>query len=82
MSGDRQFTEFQLEERVVAPRSWRRVVQTDDEASGGENAYVSFTTKEAAKKYANEDTQRWAPKALDRGVVRILKVSVILTVLD
>jgi hypothetical protein len=65
-------TSFQLEERMGGGR-WARVYQTKEEANYEMPSYVSFSTAEEAARYAS-DSGRWSSDAIERGVVRLLKV--------
>lgn len=66
--------QYQLEELMGDKKTWSRVVETKEEANYEEPSYKSFPTAELAKKYGNEDCQRWNKGALDRGLVRVLVV--------
>lgn len=68
--------EYQLEEKM-GDGKWSRVYETKKESGWSDPdqlGYKTFPSAELAKKYANEDTQRWSKGALDRGVVRVVVV--------
>lgn len=69
-----EHVQYQLEEKM-GDGKWSRVYETKEESGyEGSPSFKSFTSVEAAKKYANTDTQRWSVGALERGVVRVLVV--------
>lgn len=70
-----EHVQYQLEEKM-GDGSWSAVYETKEEEADYESpSYKSFPSAKAAKKYANEDTQRWSAGALDRGVVRLVVVT-------